>query len=78
VELRDILELAREYHCRRIRVGDIEVEMAPEGFAQAPVEGPRIPSEAEIAAAATSRPAVIADDYKKLFHGRLPSFEDMK
>ena len=72
LQLRDVLELAREYRVRRIKVGDIEVEMAPEGMSYDRPEAPAIPSQAQVAAVQPARE--IADAYKAAFGGKLPSF----
>lgn len=80
MELRDILELAREFRVRRLRVGDIEVEMplegpVPEGFGD---PRPRLPTEAEIRLEQSNAGLFhVPDQYRKAFGGALPRFEDL-
>lgn len=81
LELRDVLELAREFRCRRVKVGDIEVELSPEervpdGFGADPRT--RLPTELEIRdEASIAGLPLVPREYQRAFGGRAPRFEDL-
>lgn len=76
LELRDVLELAREFRCRRLRVGNIEVELVLEP-ATIPSPAPRLPTEAEVRHE-MAIPRTIPDEYRRLMKGEPPTFADIQ